>query len=341
MTAGRAQAAPAQPAVERPDRAAVIAVDAEHRRRARQRAQAVVGEDVRFGQSRGNVADDVGLERVGPQQPAQLRTRAGYRPVGIDEHDLGQVGARSPGRASDRGVGATRRRRSAGPARAARQRSRPACPRRRAAVSDAVPSGRSVPPPLPSVTGSIASRQPWWVRPPRSPPACRISPSPRSSSPAIHCAAARQFGSSSAVRSGSATAASSDDEPGRRVGRAVVAERAGWPADERLGWFVAELVPDLARRLEGAAVVRASLLRRQRAQRRVRNVRTRRQHLQRGDQRVASEQRVEPARIVSRDRQRRCVRPTFVGAGRRQGRRPAAASHSWPGVVFAICIRNS
>ena len=71
----------------------------------------------------------------------------------------------------------------------------------------------------------------------------------------------------------------------------------------------AVLVEDLARLLVGLRVVALPLERRERAQRGARDVGARGQHLQRGDQGVAPEQRVVAARVALRHRRRRRVDP--------------------------------
>ena len=86
---GGAQTAPAEPGVERPHGAAVVAVDAERMGARRERPQPEVGEDVRLAQPRRRRGGRVRLERVRPQQPAELRAGARHDHVaGLQRHDL-------------------------------------------------------------------------------------------------------------------------------------------------------------------------------------------------------------------------------------------------------------
>ena len=110
-----------------------------------------------------------------------------------------------------------------------------------------------------------------------------------------------------------------DQVPRGRVGGAVVVERAVvGPADlqEPLGGAVAELVADLAGLLERAGVLARALPRRQPRERRASDLGPRGQQLQRGDQRVAPEQRVEAPGVALLDRRGRRVRPALVGQQR-------------------------
>ena len=84
-----AQPAPAEPGVERPDGAAVVGGGREVRIARGERAQPVRGQDVRLAQPRGRRARRLGLERVRPQQPAELRAGARHRHVaGLQRHDV-------------------------------------------------------------------------------------------------------------------------------------------------------------------------------------------------------------------------------------------------------------
>jgi hypothetical protein len=66
-------------------------------------------------------------------------------------------------------------------------------------------------------------------------------------------------------------------------------------------------VPDLARLLQRFRIDALSLPPRERAQRRACDIGAEGQELQRADQRVAAEQRVEPSRIAGAERQARRV----------------------------------
>ena len=123
-----------------------------------------------------------------------------------------------------------------------------------------------------------------------------------------------------------------DEEPRRGVGRAVVGERARRPASpppraapgasSRNSW------PILPGASSVPGVVAPPLPGGEGAQRGGRDVRPRGQHLQRGDQRVAAEQRVEAPGIAWLDRRRRRVRPALV---REQPRRHRGEWHGADG----------
>ena len=258
------------------------------------------------------------VERVRPQQPAELRAR---RPGTIVPSGSTAIasGPSAPSRSrssaasrSQRVVARQPRRARAGPrARRPGCRRRPAATRarcRRGAGSRRCPRRRR---------GSIASRQPCWESAPQVPAAQRTKPPPRSSAPSSHSPAARHAPASSSASARSPSAASSDEEPRRRVGRCRsrrTGPRAASPTPRstsggasRNSWPIlpgSSSVPGCSSRPCSA---------RQRAQRRARDVRALGQHLQRADQRVAPEQRVEAARVARLDRRRRGVRPALLG----------------------------
>jgi hypothetical protein len=115
-----------------------------------------------------------------------------------------------------------------------------------------------------------------------------------------------------------------NEEPRRSIGRAVVAE---FPVTHRPPHLLkpgfrlwAVLVHDLPGLLVGFRVVPPALQRGQHPKRRPRDIRTARHHLEREDQRVAPEQRMEPTRVVAVDWKRGRVRPAVVGQDRRRPR---------------------
>ena len=308
----------------------------------RQGAHAVPGEHVRLGQPLGRGERGRPVQRVGPEQPAQLASRR-----------RGPAGPRRPG-PSPR----ARRRRSAGPATAARsvdqcaRRAGSSSARARSAATatacesasasgagGTLPSAPTIPPPCPSRLGSRPSRQPCWASPPgyrRGPQ--RTSPPPssraRSSQPPAAVDRRGQLG----LQRGVPGRGEQGQEPGGGVRGAVVAQRAVAHRPARLDQPArrdrAPLVQDPPRLLVDLRVVGSALPGGQRPQRRRRDVRAARQQLQREDQRVAAEQGVEAARVAGLDRQRRRVGPALGGeqAGHRGVERCGLPS-SMPGIL--------
>ena len=212
-----------------------------------------------------------------------------------------------------RARGRARRTRTARRARAGPRRRRPACRRPRPAGRHG-PSSWRIPPPVP-FSGVSASRQPCWPSPP---PAAGRGPqrTSRRRAPARRAATRplaprrRELVRERAVAGGGEHV----EEPRRRVGRAVVAQPTLGPVEaEEAGRAVrrtvADLVDDLARLLVPHRVVLRALQARERAERGARHVRALGQDLQRRDEGVAAEERVEAPRVVRVGRRCRRVRP--------------------------------
>ena len=249
------------------------------------------------------------LERVRPQQPAELRAGARHRPVaGLDRHHVGHERRQPlPQRAAVRPavVGSSRQRA------AARRRPRPASRASASGGSGAVPSGRRMPPPYGRV-GRVERVAPALLRQRR----------PRARPVADEAAAAVERprpASRPPSALGSSKPADRDrehDEPRRRVGGAVVGERARRPATRHRGTAAARASRNSCPILPGSSSVpgcerrpcRAASARSVAA----RHLGPRRQQLERRDQRVAPEQRVEAPGVALLDRRRRRVQEALV-----------------------------
>ena len=264
-----------------------------------------------------------GRERARPQQPAELRARPGHgEVVALERHHAGaevaleprreRLGAPAPGllarehreraqrRVGDRlDVGVGERRRAASSRRGARcrrrRRPRPPGPRRRASPAGVRPPGVLAR----AVADEPAAGHERPLEPRRRPRATPARAPPSAPRRRASRAARGTTGSSRPSRSSAA----------RRRGPASRARCARRGASGRYSWRI----------LPGSSSVsgssRSPLQRRERAQRRARDVGPRGQHLQRGDQRVAPEQRVVAARVALRHRRRRGVDPAL---GRQQ-----------------------
>ena len=205
------QSTPSDPVVEGPHRTAVLEGGSEPGMVDGQCADTEVGQHVRADQPVGGGLRRVLVEGAGPQQPAELRTRASDRPIRtVDGHHLGgegrtQAGAQGspqrrpvlgvagiePGQRVERGDG---------------DRLRVGVGQGRRGIE---PSRCTIPPPSGSPVGSRQSRHPCWARPPanrRGPH--RTNPPPRPSAFSSQPAAARVWADNSSCSGWSRVASS-------------------------------------------------------------------------------------------------------------------------------------
>ena len=179
-------------------------------------------------------------------------------------------------------------------------------------------------------SGSIVSRQPCWTRPPGARRCQRSRPPPRSSAPSSQspgrapgAARARRPARrrrSSPARAGTTTSRrpSRSSAARRRAPEPQVAPGARRQIPGRTSWTI---LPGSSSHVTSS---RVPWMRGERAQRRGGDVGARGQHLQRRDQRVAPEERVEAARDRRRPATARTRTASRRGPGPRRGRaRPA------------------
>ena len=225
--AGRAQAAPAEPRVERPDRAAVVRGGCELRVQVGERAQPEGREHIRLAQAVGRPPRRGRRERAGPEQPAELGARAlDLAVAGLDGHRL-----RSEVLLDPRGK------------RLARLRSAPSSPRSTARArsatsatacvsasaiggSGAVPSSRRIPPPWPDWIQRVDGVAPALVH---ESAGGRSRPVPHETAAALERALEPVAGGAPALlqivrQRGVAQRGQHHQKPGRRVRGAVVAQ---------------------------------------------------------------------------------------------------------------------
>ena len=289
-----------------------------------------------------------------PARPPTAASRAASprrddRPVGLDRHRLGPS---APSRS--RSSAASRSQRSSPDSRASARSAACAAAWLSTSASGepgAVPSGRRMPPW--SSAGDRVDRVAPALLGERAPGAAaqRTKPPPRSSAPSSHAPAARH--APQLVRERAiAGRGEQHEEPRGRVRGAVVGERAlGRPArlHEPLGRPSRNSWPILPGSSSVPGCSSRPCQARERAQRRARHVGALREHLQRADQRVTPEQRVEAAWVARLDRRRRGVRPALLReqlvepgrsrAARRRRPRPARAQRAINGLAVARAVR--
>ena len=207
---GGAQAAPADPGVERPDRAAVVAAPARTRA---SRSTACAGRSARqhvgLAQPRRRPPRAPGRRARPPTAASRAATRRPRRSCRRARPPSRRARARRGARAAPPRAAPSAPRPTAAPARAGPRARPPGCRRRPAATPARCRRARRMPPWSWAETGSIASRQPCWESAPQVPAAQRTKPPPRSSAPASHSPAARHAPASSPASARSPVAASS------------------------------------------------------------------------------------------------------------------------------------
>ena len=169
---GGAQAAPAQPRVERPDRAAVVATADRSRDGARDsvRSPKSVSTSGSARRSAARGAISAARRPTAASRAASPRPRTGPV-VGVERHRLGVRSRADARRERLGGVRVARGRPTAAPARAARRAPPPACRRRPpAARGPSRPRAGCRCPATRQPYGSTESRQPCWTSPPGAPP---------------------------------------------------------------------------------------------------------------------------------------------------------------------------
>ena len=169
VAAGGAQAAPADPGVEGPDRAAVVVGRPEDGRVARQRAQAVGAQHVRRAQPRRRPPRARGPRARPPTAASRAASRRPARSCRRARPPSPRARARRAARAAPRRAAPSARRPTAAPARAGPRARPPGCRRRPAARRARCRRARRMPPWSWAETGSIASRQPCWESAPQVP----------------------------------------------------------------------------------------------------------------------------------------------------------------------------
>ena len=303
-----AEPAPAQPGVEGPHCAAVVALDEERRVRGGQRPDAVRREQVRLGQAIGGDPARVRGQCVGPEQPAELRPRAvDRRAVRLQSHHVREERRLDPGpqpaRQARPPVCGVRVEPDERVQRGDRDRLRVCIGERRrrhravrAHDPAAVLVGGRVEGVAPALLAESAGEGPRAA--PHQPAACLECPGqPRSRGSGRGCQLAPQRLVPCGVEE--------HQEPRRRVRGAEVAQGsvADRPAElhQPVGRDRPVLVQDPAGLFLGLRVLHGSLTRGQRPERGRSDVWVPPQHLQGDDQGVPSEQGVVAARVGGLD----------------------------------------